>query len=270
MSSIGQQTLYQNNLGLVFSGGGARGSYQVGVWRALKELGITKYVTYVSGTSVGAINGASFVQNELDLTTELWNNLSYSKVFSSLSDHISGRLRRREYYSILRSLVQNRGLNVDPLKELLRSSLDENKIRRSSLGFGLVVFDLTNRKPRFLTKDDIPQGQLIDYVIASATFPVFEPHAIDDVKYLDGGIYDNRPLSLLSATSEVDHILCIDVTIARYLWPNKGRRKKLRITYLRPSRLLGSPMAFRRDKIRRNMALGYDDTMKRLNSLNLP
>ena len=46
--------------GLVLAGGGVRGAYQIGVWKALKELKIK--VSAVSGVSIGAVNGALFVQ----------------------------------------------------------------------------------------------------------------------------------------------------------------------------------------------------------------
>ena len=41
--------------GLVFAGGGGKGAYQIGVWRALRRLGLDKRISVVSGTSVGAI-----------------------------------------------------------------------------------------------------------------------------------------------------------------------------------------------------------------------
>ena len=253
-----------SNLGLVFSGGGSRGAYQIGVWRALRELDIAQNVSAVCGTSVGAINGAAFVQDDYQLAADLWNDLNYPGIFSSLSDHETGKLKRGEYYKLIKGMIRNRGLNVDPLKDLLKMTLDEDKIRQSELGFGLVVYDLTHKKSRYLTKSKIPSGELTDYIIASATFPIFQPHKINDVKYLDGGMTDNRPLSLIAESSAVKHIICIDVTIGRYLWPNKGRRIETEVTYLRPSKLLGSPLAFRRDKIRKNVKLGYEDTMKKL------
>ena len=51
--------------GLVFSGGGTKGAYQIGAIKALKEIGIS--VKAVSGASIGAINAAMFVQNDIEL-----------------------------------------------------------------------------------------------------------------------------------------------------------------------------------------------------------
>lgn len=47
-------------LGLVFAGGGGKGAYQIGVWKALIEKGLDKYVTCISGTSIGGLNSALF------------------------------------------------------------------------------------------------------------------------------------------------------------------------------------------------------------------
>ena len=45
-----------NKLGIVFSGGGGKGGYEIGVWKYFRKIGLDKYVRVVSGTSVGALN----------------------------------------------------------------------------------------------------------------------------------------------------------------------------------------------------------------------
>ena len=50
-------------IGLVLSGGGARGAYEVGVWQALQAAGLASRITAISGTSVGALNAALFATN---------------------------------------------------------------------------------------------------------------------------------------------------------------------------------------------------------------
>ena len=57
-------------IGLVLAGGGARGTYQIGVWKALIELGIDKYIKVVSGTSIGAVNAMLFQQGAYDMAEE--------------------------------------------------------------------------------------------------------------------------------------------------------------------------------------------------------
>ncbi len=252
-----------NKVGLIFSGGGARGAFQIGCWKALKEMGITDNIVAVFGTSVGAINSAAFLQNDLALAEEIWNILSYEKVFKKLPDPNRKKFSRK-FYAIARQVIKEKGLDVSPLKELIRSHLDEKIIRESSLDMGLVVFDWTIKRPHYLLKNEIPDDKLIEFVIASSTFPVFQPHQIGDHVYIDGGVFDNRPLSFCENREDFDKIICIDVTIARHFWPNKKRKMSDRIVFIRPSRLLGSPMAFDTRRIKRNIELGYEDTLRQL------
>ena len=53
-----------NKTAIVLAGGGSRGAYQIGVWKALREMGIDYQL--VTGTSVGALNGVLMVQQEYD------------------------------------------------------------------------------------------------------------------------------------------------------------------------------------------------------------
>ena len=59
------------HLGLVLSGGGAMGAYEVGVWQELQTAGLASNVTVVSGTSVGALNAALFATRP-DAAERLW------------------------------------------------------------------------------------------------------------------------------------------------------------------------------------------------------
>ncbi len=67
-------------LGLVFSGGGGKGAYQIGVWRAMAQLGIAKEVHIVSGTSVGALNAALFALGDLTCAEGIWKSLSPKQI----------------------------------------------------------------------------------------------------------------------------------------------------------------------------------------------
>ena len=75
--------------GLVLEGGGAKGAYQIGAWRALKEAGVK--IRGVSGTSVGALNGALICMDDLEKAEKLWANISYSQVMD-VDDALMRRL----------------------------------------------------------------------------------------------------------------------------------------------------------------------------------
>ena len=59
-----------NKTAIVLAGGGSRGAYQIGVWKALREMGIDYQL--VTGTSVGALNGVLMVQQEYDKALAVW------------------------------------------------------------------------------------------------------------------------------------------------------------------------------------------------------
>ena len=68
----------EKEYGLVLEGGGARGAYQIGAWKALKEAGIS--IKGIAGTSVGALNGALVCMDDLKRAEEIWDNISYSRI----------------------------------------------------------------------------------------------------------------------------------------------------------------------------------------------
>lgn len=59
-------------IGLVFAGGGAKGAYQIGVWKAMREIGLDRIITGVSGTSIGAINAVLFSGVDFDVAENVW------------------------------------------------------------------------------------------------------------------------------------------------------------------------------------------------------
>ena len=67
-------------IGLVLAGGGGRGAYQIGVWKALRKAGLERYITSVSGSSVGGLNAALFIQNNLELAENIWKSLCMKKI----------------------------------------------------------------------------------------------------------------------------------------------------------------------------------------------
>jgi len=254
-------------IGLILSGGGARGAYQIGAWKAMEELNMVQQIVSVYGTSVGAINAASMAQGDFNQAHALWQDMNYSKIFDDYAAvEESAQYNPRAIYAVFRSLFKDRCLSIQPMKELLYHHLDEQAIRDSKVAFGLVTYNLTAKKRQYLSKDDIPEGELIDYVIASASlYPIFPAHEIAGHRYIDGGIADNRPVRFLNYSKDVKHALCIDLTSARHFWLKKAVRSDLVLDYIIPSKLLGSPLAFDPDRIDRNLRLGYMDFHEQIN-----
>lgn len=248
------------NLGLVFSGGGARGAYQMGVWQAMCELELEKQVTVITGSSIGAINGALLTQMDWEKALHLWEQVQPHQVFDCLQVG-----QTNFHQALMRDWIKQGGIRVEGLKKLLREHLDEEAIRQSPIAFGLVVYNKTQRKGQAFFTEDIPAGLLAEYVIASATFPVFQPHRIGDDLYLDGGLYSILPIEMAFERANVDVVIGVDVAEASRFSPQQWRwhrQYKDRLIYIRPSKFLPSPMNFS-DKARRfQMELGYQDAVK--------
>jgi NTE family protein len=185
---------------LVLSGGGAKGVYHLGVWKALKELDIE--VNAIVGTSIGALAAALLAQGADDALEVLVGSLSLDSIVALPPELFrDGRwtLDRGAWSaarSMLTAAVDRGGLDTSPLRRLLDERIDEAAIRRSGVDLGLVTVNLTDLAPRQVFLDAIAPGQLVDYLMASSAFPGFEMPVIDGKRYLDGGLYDNIPYAL--------------------------------------------------------------------------
>ena len=118
--------------GLVLEGGGAKGAYQIGAWKALKEAGVK--INAVAGTSVGALNGALICMDELELAQQMWSNLTYSQVMDVDDTKMELMLERempfREAVKEAFRHMSEGGVDVTPLKDMLDKVVDEEKIRK--------------------------------------------------------------------------------------------------------------------------------------------
>lgn len=79
--------------GLVLDGGGARGAYQIGAWKALAEAGVR--ISAVAGTSVGALNGALICMGDMEKAENIWKEMTFSSVMD-VDDEWMERLFRKE------------------------------------------------------------------------------------------------------------------------------------------------------------------------------
>lgn len=255
--------------GLVLEGGGARGSYHAGAYKAILEEGID--VQGVAGTSIGALNGAMIVQGDFDICCELWEQLSYSMVVDWDDNEIQKLLQlklNKEDLGLmadkLSMFISDRGFRIEPFKKLLNTYIDEQKIRDSGKDFGIVTINLTDLKPLELLLEDIPQGELKKYILASAYLPVFKFERLGGKLYLDGGFYNNLPFKLLEKKGYKDLIIVRTHAkgIARKIDP-----ERLNPIIISPSDDIGKSYAYEATSARKNIELGYYDGLKSLRGL---
>lgn len=246
--------------GIVLGGGGAKGSYEIGVWKALLELNIP--INAVVGTSVGALNGAIMVQGDFDIAYKLWTNLDMQSVISlgntALLDY--KKLKLKDLIAAAKVFIENKGIDITPLREMLVKYIDEAKIRKSPIDFGLVTFSLSDFKPVTVFKNEIPEGLLVDYLLASSCLPGFQTLEINRKRFVDGGIYDNIPISLILKKGIKD-IIVVDVSGIGMV--RKVSLKGLNIIYIKNSDPLCGTLQFDGEICRDGIRMGYLDSLKR-------
>lgn len=251
-------------IGLVLEGGGAKGGYHIGVWQALRELGLN--IGVVTGTSVGALNGAFIVQDLFEHAYELWYNMNPALVIQDNPDIYHELVTKRinlmnitGYIDYLKKIVDQKGFDINPLIQLIQNEVDEEKIRSSKIELGFVTVNLTDLKPMEIFVDQIEQGKLADYLLASSFLPVFKPQMIDGKRFIDGAFYDNLPIRL-ATKKNVSQVIAVQLeSIGRVKPVNE---QQLNITRIIPSGDTGSILEFDPERSRQNLKMGYYDTMK--------
>ncbi len=250
--------------GLVLEGGGAKGSYQVGAYQAILDCGLE--VKAISGTSIGALNGAMIVQGDFKICRELWEDISYSKVINANDEDIR-RLRQlklniedlRHLGVKLKDVISDRGLDITPFKNMLNEHVDESKIRESNIDFGIVTVNITDLRAIEIFKDDMPEGMIKDYLLASAFLPVFKNERIGGKHYLDGGVYDNLPYKMLSNKGYKNLIIVRTHPGERTIIQDDTLNEVIVIS---PSDDIGRSFTYEKDISRKNIKLGYFDGLK--------
>ena len=116
--------------GLILDGGGARGAYQIGAWKALVEAGVK--VNAVAGTSVGALNGALICMGDVKQAEKIWSEMTFSRVMD-VDDAWMEQLFNKEntlgeVISEMKKRLSDGGVDITPLKNLIHEMVDEKKI----------------------------------------------------------------------------------------------------------------------------------------------
>lgn len=252
---------------LVLEGGGAKGAYQIGAWKALKECGIR--VNAVAGTSVGALNGALICMGDVDKAEKIWENITYSQVMdvddNLMKSVFEGKIGQGEAIKEGLRILTEGGMDITPLKRLIADNIDEDFIRKSKMEFFMLAYSITERKELDLNLKEIPAGELSDFLLASAYLPVFKNEEIKGRKYMDGGMFNNVPLESLVKRGYKDIIML------RIYGP--GRKKKvdlpedLNLYAIEPRNNLGKVLDFNATLAKRNIRTGYYDAMRLLYGL---
>lgn len=231
------------NIGLVLSGGMAKGAYQIGALRALNEFIPPKKIKYISCASIGVLNGYAYATENLDRAEQMWKSICSNDTRLVISQ-------------ILRSsMLQQNIVNLYDSKKSISSA------------FYCSLLELNHRNIVYKELSTVESNQIPLYLKASVAMPVYNRSVrIDDTSYFDGAMIDNIPVYPL-LKHKLDYIICIYFDDICYKFENTCFDNKIiKITFPCESTLRQS-VVFKQDSIEEMIKNGYDRTMCLLKSV---
>lgn len=223
--------LQKRNRALVFSGGGARGAYQVGVWKYLVEQNWTPDL--ICGTSVGAVN-ATAIGCGVDMggLLGIWKSIERGSIYEI------------SWWKQLLHLITRRGysplMDTEPFRRLLLEWIDLPKLRKSEIEIVITAVNIIKAQLKFFNNKVID----VEHVMASSAIPMLFPwQYIDGEPYWDGGVMANTPIipALERQCKEIIVVLLSPVGGSRLPLPQTRRQAFERLFELS---LIGSYEAF--------------------------
>ncbi|KJD37279.1 patatin [Tamlana sedimentorum] len=205
-------------VGLVLSGGGAKGLAHIGVLKVIDSLGVK--VDYVAGTSMGAIIGSLYaagytakqldsVFHEVDFDNILNDNLPRNvKSFHERenAERYAVKLPFNKFKINLPSALSRGHNTYNLLSKLMLPLCETEDFSKLPIPFFCVATNVETGMPVFLEKGNLPLS-----VLASAALPsVFKPVFINNEMLIDGGVVNNYPIDELRAKG-MDIIIGVDV-----------------------------------------------------------
>ncbi|MCK9235230.1 MAG: patatin-like phospholipase family protein [Acholeplasmataceae bacterium] len=215
-------------IGLALGGGGARGSYQIGVLKAFRKHGLLNQITHVSGTSIGAINALMVMANfSHDRMIDIWEKIENKEIYGQGIDRFKidrqGLFSLQEIYQKLKGEI--------PLSEIRSSKIKgfatAAKLKKGSL-IDQVLLHRMEKEVFFLNEFKDP----LKAILASASIPIlFGSTEIDDAFYVDGGTIDNTPVQpLIDAGCQT----ILAVPIDGFFNPKKFQEETILLVNFRP------------------------------------
>lgn len=231
------------NIGLVLSGGMAKGAYQIGALRALNHFVPLKEIKYISCASIGVLNGYAYATENLNGAEQMWKSICENDT----------------------RLVINQVLRSSMLQKNIHELHDFNRTLSSS--FYCSLFDINHRSIVYKDLSSVDNSQMPLYLKASVAMPVYNRSVrLGNAAYFDGAMIDNIPVFPLLKHNP-DYIICIYFDDTRYKFENTYFDNKIiKITFPCES-MLKQSLFFQQDSIEDMIESGYERTMHCLKSV---
>lgn len=223
-------------IGLVVSGGMAKGAYQVGALKALSEFTAKEQIVAISAASVGSLNAYSFSSDTFSQAEELW---------LSIND--------RDDKIFIRSFIEDENYQKC-IKKISSAKTMCNH-------FFIPLFDYRNRKLLYKRVAGENADQTEELLRAATSFiPFCKPVQIGETRYFDGAVIDNIPVfPLRMFEKDLDYIVCIYFDRFNYLFENKRFDKKIiKVIVDEEDFLLSKSLWFTRDNTEKMIHDGYE------------
>lgn len=185
-------------LGLVFSGGGGKGAYEIGVWRALEEFNVCPQIRAISGTSVGALNAALFAQGDLALAEKLWRNMTEGDILHRAPEDLTRKIANfvvsglggppSMALNLIRILRSKGTFSRKGLLRLMENNLDAEKVTHGGRELFATCRKEGTAHIRHFSLTGKGKERLHSALLASSAIPIiFPPEIIDGAGWFDGG-----------------------------------------------------------------------------------
>lgn len=252
---------------IVLCGGGSLGSYEIGVWKYIKEANISFDI--VTGTSIGAINGALFAAGDYENAVHLWNQVGVDKVIKNGIDFPRDFLQEFDWKHdigklqvLAKTYISNKGADISPFMDWVKKVVPVKDVKNSPVTLGVVTTSFPGRKEIDVVLNDVPEENILDYLHASsACYPVFPVYSFNGKSYIDGGYCNNLPIDFAIRLG-AEEIIAVLLRAVPKVPQHKELMELPFVTTVRPSHDTGSIMNFNRDVCLDNMKLGYLDACK--------
>ncbi len=262
----------KKKIGLCFSGGGARGAYQIGVAQALEDIGIYKNISVFSGTSIGAANVAVLASTSINKAKNIWFNIPKKALIKSkpflnklkeekLNALSSGIFTMDTFDEILINNINHKNIKNKDVFVTVSESGDEAKGLFELVKSSYSHFIKKDTKVLYIPLKELNKDEIMKVVKASCSIPVVFPAVKNEnKKYYDGGIFDNTPIKPLIEKSCNEIII---VGISFFLSSKITMKKYPNVTFheIKHKGYLGGVLDFSSKHSKQIYDFGYEDTI---------
>ncbi|MGY3765523.1 patatin-like phospholipase family protein [Vagococcus vulneris] len=256
--------------GLVLGGGGAKGAYQIGVWKALRECHVSFDI--VTGTSVGALNGGLIIQDDLPAAEKMWETIDTQDILSvpiEAKEETDFTLQQLVSFiqTFTLSAIKNVGTDTTPLQQLIIKLMDEDRIFATDKQFFIVTTQAPKMIETIVSMADMTKETFPKWLLASSSFfPAMSACQIDERYYVDGGYRNNIPIdvALKAGATELIEVNVKGPGLIKLI----KVPQEIPVTKIESHWGLGNVLLFDNHRSGWNLRLGYLEGLKAFNRLS--